>query len=406
MEPAAELRSTVQCLRQAPTDSTMCYAENVVVDPTKMVVANGGEDIESVLGRKEGLEFPQYRKGALAVACQLQVDLPRKIAMFSGNYMTTVMRNLTAVKSVASQCSSPHAKIGVFITREEYANLFHGLRDLFNTYHTLRLRNVLRANSSAQEARERVQVIWLDGHAKGSLDEVWETLFGPPLYVSQLPQETCFSQAIFVHPGPRSVIHQQRPECGYGEGKQLMSEFASYLLRAYDLAHIKPKKGLVTLVGRRKYLAHPRMNMALFNNPNTTVSRTIVNENDLIAAIGRERPDLEARLIHMSPDVMSFREQVQAVAESEVLMAFHGAALAHLVFMGRPSSVLELSVPRYRSRNHFALIARNLGADYMMHIFPRTSELPPRNSDRFVIPVQEFLEVLATHVPAPPAKRR
>ncbi len=105
----------------------------------------------------------------------------------------------------------------------------------------------------------------------------------------------------------------------------------------------------------------------------------------------------------MSPDVMSFRDQVKAALESQVIAAFHGAALAHTIFMDPPSSILELSVPRYRARNHFALIARNMGSDYMMHVFPRTAELGTRNSDRFDIPVNEFLDVLAEHLPKPSA---
>ncbi len=116
-------------------------------------------------------------------------------------------------------------------------------------------------------------------------------------------------------------------------------------------------------------------------------------------AINRKRPDLHARLVIMSPDVMSFKEQVKAVIESELVFAFHGAALAHLIFAEKPTSILEASVPRYRGRNHFALIARNMGADYRMHVFPRTAEIGAKNSNVFMIPEDEFLKVLELHIP-------
>ncbi len=51
-----------------------------------------------------------------------------------------------------------------------------------------------------------------------------------------------------------------------------------YVKRALGLDTVRPVPGLVTLIGRRKYLAHPRMNMQEFNAPNITVSRSVLNE--------------------------------------------------------------------------------------------------------------------------------
>ncbi len=193
-----------------------------------------------------------------------------------------------------------------------------------------------------------------------------------------------------------------KAECGTAQGKDLMTLFAEYTKSALGLTAVRRQPNRVTIIGRRKYMAHPRVNVALMAL-NISVSRDIVNQDRLVAAIREQRPDLDARLVFMSPDSMSFSQQVQAALESQVIVAFHGAALAHLLFVPPPASILELSVPRYRARNHFAIFAQNMGADYMMHVFPRTAELPPRNSDRFEIPEKEFLEVLAKHIPDPRA---
>ena len=40
----------------------------------------------------------------------------------------------------------------------------------------------------------------------------------------------------------------------------------------------------------------------------------------------------------------------------------------HLIFLHPHSSVLEINCNRYRSRYHFALIARNLDVDYTMFL--------------------------------------
>ena len=93
------------------------------------------------------------------------------------------------------------------ITREEYANLFHTLHDVFNAYHTMMMMGLIREFSAASQLKGKVQILFLDGHAEGALDEIWSNLFGPPIYLSSFrnKSQVCFRRIVFVHPGSRWV---------------------------------------------------------------------------------------------------------------------------------------------------------------------------------------------------------
>ena len=54
--------------------------------------------------------------------------------------------------------------------REEYANLFHALREIFNVYHALRIHEIILPGALARELRWKIVVVFLDGHAQVRID--------------------------------------------------------------------------------------------------------------------------------------------------------------------------------------------------------------------------------------------
>ena len=86
----------------------------------------------------------------------------------------------------------------------------------------------------------------------------------------------------------------------------------------------------------------------------------------LLWAINASRPDLRLQLATFTPDASSsssgsvtdptppfstviastFALQLQVILRTRVLIAFHGASLAHLLFLAPGASVLELTVLR------------------------------------------------------------
>ena len=116
--------------------------------------------------------------------------------------------------------------------------------------------------------------------------------------------------------------------------------------------------------------------------------------------INAMRPDLQAQLVLMTPGEMSFREQLYVVRRTRVLVAFHGAALTHLLFLQHtaPASTIEITTRSYLSRNHYAVMARNIGANYMAHVMPDSSET---SNDIFRVPLDPFMHQLSHHIPIP-----
>ena len=111
-------------------------------------------------------------------------------------------------------------------------------------------------------------------------------------------------------------------------------------------------------------------------------------------ALAARRPDLTVRLLAMTPGNMTFRQQLQAVRESRVLVAFHGAALMHILFAPPAASVLELTDVQYWTRTHFSTVARNLGITYMMLVLEGANV-----NDQFSVPVEAVAAMIDVHAP-------
>ena len=128
------------------------------------------------------------------------------------------------------QCSNVVEGTTLFLVRFEYHNLFHTATDwwarrvvVFSPSlivcvcahylcvcvcvcvcpRPLRYNVYQVARSFA--GSERVNVVFLDGHAKSSMDEVWEAWAQHVWYVKSLPPGTCFRRALFVPYGYASL---------------------------------------------------------------------------------------------------------------------------------------------------------------------------------------------------------
>ncbi|CAI5985033.1 unnamed protein product [Closterium sp. NIES-64] len=152
----------LRCIRNPTLDSSVCEAGMLGVFPDKMLMARGGEDVRSVMGRIEEEEYPMCEEGAFQV----------------------------------------EQRPVLLVTRYEYVNLYHTSTDWQSAFHAMRLLHI----------SVRPLVVFLDAHAKGNLDEAWATMFGPYRFIKEyqphLPPGTavCFHHAVFVPVGYASPI--------------------------------------------------------------------------------------------------------------------------------------------------------------------------------------------------------
>lgn len=343
----------MSCVRNAGARSVLCDVRNMRVDRTLMTVAAGGEPIASVFGRAEEAEFPVYRKGAFRVAgCAWAPsgELP--------HYLSSVVQTGFEAVNGALDCAHWEELPTLFITRYEYANLYHTTTDWYNTWATLGWAGLLEAREDSQQpGRTQVlrprphSVVWLDGHAQGSLDDVWTTVFTPNVrFISQVLPGTCYRRALFVPAGYSAPIYDWPDTCG---AQTAVREFGEFVLAQYGLNTVPLRRNQATFTFREPYIAHPR-------NPSGYASRRIAN-----------RPAIEAVLatrssISLNPINTTFIDQLRVIHSSRMLLGVHGAGLTHVLFMHPGTRLVEFQPPTH-PLEHFSKLARWAGVEYTNH---------------------------------------
>lgn len=112
----------------------MCDIRKVVLQPDLMHIARGGESMDAVRHRKEELEMPRYEPGAFQVE-DPSVTMARPIRVSSEekarvrNYNKFFMESVQVIPPGSRDCDITITEPTLFITRYEYANLFHTSTD-------------------------------------------------------------------------------------------------------------------------------------------------------------------------------------------------------------------------------------------------------------------------------------
>lgn len=319
-----------ECRRNFEGGVLYCSARNLVIDPAQIDVSVGGEPINTVRNRKERDEAPSYRANALS-ACRPSVGELGK-SLF---YLRDVLRQVA--NSSAPKCTRTVRGPTLFITRIDYANLYHTLTDWFSAYLSVRHQNVTRAES----------VVFLDGHAQGSLDAGWKAFGQTWRHVKKLSSPTCFERAVFVGSGYVGGISVQAMKQACGVVDDSVVAFGSWF-KAQMGADSGGPRPTVGLVCRKSYEAHPRVN-------GRPAQRAFYDDAAVARIIEEAAP--EADVIRLYFEDMKIEEQVRAVARISVLVGVHGAGLSHVVFLQQPGAVVEIAPPSYSGRPHFKQLA-------------------------------------------------
>ena len=315
------------CQRNRDTKMVHCAFENFRVDVSRIISDRGGEPLESVMERSEEREFPKYKHGAFATATKpMHVPLPEDKDLPLLHYMLSVLDSMdfptNETKTKNFTCAETWNGTTMFITRYEYANLYHTMTDWWNTYFSL------------PPNKTKVQIVFLDGHAQGNLDPFWETVFGKTTYVQHLPKGgVCFERAILIPPGYAAPIYPKwnRARC---VSLALATEFSNHVLRQYGLQNVHMIPGKVVIINRSPYISHPRSKAKNF--------RRIINNMDKI----RDellKFDTVFNVEMVSLERLPIGEQIKKVREANILIGYHGAGLTHALFLDDNATVVELS---------------------------------------------------------------
>mmetsp|Transcript_20371 Transcript_20371/g.31446 ORF Transcript_20371/g.31446 Transcript_20371/m.31446 type:complete len:498 (-) Transcript_20371:2905-4398(-) len=323
------------CRSSSKSMTVYCQAKNLRVDVSLIQESSavGGEELSTVMGRDEQSEYLVYSRGAFSTPTPL--DVPADLNREKAFYLNEV---LSATETATKTCAETRSNPTLFITRYEYVNLYHTMTDWFNAV-VMHPRNLNGA---------KVDVIFLDAHAKGNLDSVWSRLFGGTVeYVKHLPKGgVCFENAIFVPPGYSSMIYVNNNFYDKSHAcKGLVKDFVSFVLQSYNLQNVKMVPRRIVIIDRVPYVAHPRSQVG-----SKLVDRSISNLHKLEKRLNK-MPGVDARLVQL--EKLEFGDQVRLIREAELLIGNHGAGLSHLLFMHNNANVLE-----FESDSHFSEFAQ------------------------------------------------
>ena len=371
---SAAATSSLVCHHNPLTVSTVCEGSNVRIRNTRMEVSRGDEEIASVRGRTEEKEFPVYKPGALAVDCQQPQPAP---AMQYPVYRDHIAGMFGSIEygpfggSAGEKCLE-EVDEAIILTRYEYANLYHTMTDLYNTYQAMQM--------FAQSARPPL-VLFMDGHSKGLMDTVWPTLFSPNVrYIMHMPATLCIRHAVFVSPGYGSALS---PSMFTGDSAScvahpLVMDFAAFVQRKYRLGQedsnekvvVKDVTGqlvelagnddaqpLVSFIVRRSYLSHPRVKL-------DATERTMRDELPTLKAIQEALAAYAIRFHAFDFTQLPLHTQLNVLYHSTLLSGIHGAALSYILLLPQHVSLLELMPASYAAREHFRYFAVWSGHEY------------------------------------------
>ncbi|KAI3754111.1 hypothetical protein L2E82_26261 [Cichorium intybus] len=369
-----------RCFYSQTLRSSICEGGKMRMHPDKIKMSTGGEVLESVIGRGEEEELPEFEFGAfdLEVGEKSKSD-GKKLAsedflneyMQKGEISRHTMRDLIdSIQLVGAnefECSEWIEEPTLLITRFEYANMFHTVTDWYSAY----------VSSRVTGLPNRPQLVFVDGHCMTQLEETWKAVFSGLRYAKNFSGPVCFRHAILSPLGYETAMFKglsENIDC-YGayahdlwqkpDDKKTarISEFGEMIRAAFALPLHKQqhssKSGYnVLFVRREDYLAHPRHG--------GKVQSRLSNEQQVFDAIKNwslSHAECKINVVNGLFGHMAMKEQVRAIQDASVIVGAHGAGLTHIVSASPEAEILEMVASEFR-RPHFALISQWRGLNY------------------------------------------
>lgn len=330
---------------------TSCDGENIAMD---FGVLRPAKCPKFRPGYKCGPGGPihyHYPLGALKGACVKSPEFNNN--NFPKDHLRDIFASWQTVPSAAAFAGVPvaDAPVTLFITRErlEHANLFHATTDFINAFEALHMARVINVHREGDRTGvDQVQVMLLDEQDEGPFDAVLQKVFSPRFPVvrpstirgggtQQLrrgddSKRRVFPRAVFAPPGYTNFLFSHLDTRGDCRTRlQLLESFRLFVLNGLGIpAPSRPPSLRVVFISRKPYTKFVEHKF---------VGRQVTNEPELMDALNA-MPDVSAQLVDFVH--LKFEEQLAMVANTDVLIGMHGAALAHAVYLPPWAGVLEL----------------------------------------------------------------
>ncbi|ESO86798.1 hypothetical protein LOTGIDRAFT_128470 [Lottia gigantea] len=298
-----------------------------------------------VLNQDENSEYLKLNQSYFKLRCAKMLAEPFNRP---NSHLNDWMRSYVCSDDLVGHSSSNViTEMTIAIQRYEYVNLYHTMTDYYNAFLVMLL---------FQKRPENVNILFIDGHPNGGLDDTWRRLFKQTYRAGALKRKTLFSNLIWGIPGYNSPLNNH--ELTF---VPYLKDFRTFFLRQHNLKNISKTLDCdnlsVLFIWRRDYVAHPR-------NPSGLVSRKIKNEQELVDHVSKLLPGHDIKSLQL--DKLTMQEQLKIVSKTDILIGMHGAGLSHTLFLPNHSGLIEL-YPIYwpETNRHFRMMATWRGLHYL-----------------------------------------
>jgi protein O-GlcNAc transferase len=288
-----------------------------------------------------------------------------------------------------SECQNPNsASHTILIKREGAFNLWHSLMEIFSYTLTLDIFTLSSNNPTGVPFfnqpydAETSQVLILDDGDEGPYFELWHLLAKRPILRMsdlQTSNTTCIKNLVVPLSGATNPMWQGDwipLDCT--ESKMLLVFIDRVLTHLSITPQRDPSAKLVlTYIDRKS-------------------SRKLENQALLLDDLKTTYPDITINIVDFA--ALSFREQVETVATTDILVGVHGAGLTHSMWLPPHSAVVEI-LPEKVGHKGFRNLAKLRGHQYFStHGSPTQDDGTDWHYKSVVIEAPRFLDLVGTAI--------
>ncbi|KJX95149.1 DUF563 domain-containing protein [Zymoseptoria brevis] len=277
----------------------------------------------------------------------------------------------------------------LLVKREDTVeNLWHTLMQVMSVWLSLDVLRTARDPTSGKAFSthldvSQIQTVILDSFEDGPFWEMWSMFGGLP--VVRLPDfdpaSSPTQQAVIPLPGGSNPMWQGDwidLDC---DNSALLEAFSLRILEFFEVFHKTSRwphwndRKTLTFIDRKK-------------------SRSLDNQDALVQAIRSRFPQVDVHLVDFA--ALSFKQQLETVASTDILVGVHGAGLTHGMFLKPNSTIVEIRPP-VMDHKGFKNMAKFLGHRYFSeHSVDRDhpGKTGDWHNDRVFIEEESLLKVI------------
>lgn len=294
------------------------------------------------------------------LACQLNDQAQPPLSSFPAYWYETgpsyIFKNYVNIGrggNIPHYLPPPQPRYAILVKREaSNYNLWHSLMEIFSLYLTIDVLQITRdpvrnAPFFKPEDVQNAQVVLLDDLHDGPVFDLW-SLFAakPPARANSSAGNPRLdaTDIIVPLPGGSNPLWQGDWEEFSCQNSELLRVFAKRILDFYEIQDA---------VDDRRTL-----NLAFINR---TGKRRLVNQEKYLKRIKSELPDVYIQVAEFED--IPFKEQLEMIRGTNMLVGVHGAGLTHGMFL-RPGSAMVEIMPPDLNHKGFHNLAKQMGHQY------------------------------------------